>query len=293
MEMRLLRSFLVVAEELHFGRAAVRLHITQPPLSKQIAQLEAIVGARLFERDRRSVALSAAGQALVGEAQRLINQYGMAIDMVRQVARGDAGRVRIAFNASVLFMGVDRLVSHLKASLPTVTSSWEEMSTVEQTDALRHDRIDVGFAQAPQTLQGLEHTVIAKVPMVVAVPASHVLATLAAVPLIRLKDEDFALSPREIGPGFFDLVVSACRSAGFSPRIQHHPRHLLTALSLVATGAAVSLVPQSLSRASLPGVVFRPIAAKRIVASYSAIWNPANVLPILPKVLAVFGVRAG
>jgi DNA-binding transcriptional LysR family regulator len=290
MELRLFRSFVVLAEELHFGRAAARLNLTQPPLSKQIAQLEESIGARLFDRNRRGVALTPAGRAMLGQAKRTLEQAALAAEAARQASRGASGRVRVAFNASVLFMGADRLVTELDRRLPTVSSSWEEMSTVEQVEALRQHRIDVGFAQAPQRLQGLSSRVVARVPLVIALPARHALARQDGIALRQLEDQDFALTPREIGPGFFDLVVSACVSAGFSPRVRHHPRHLMTALGLVATGSAVTMVPQTLSRASLPGVALRPIRGRRILASYSAIWNPDNALPALPQILEALGL---
>jgi DNA-binding transcriptional LysR family regulator len=291
MDPKLLRGFLVLAEELHIGNAAARLHLTQPPLSKQIRQLEELLQVRLFERNRRGVRLTAAGAALVTEAQRLIAQSNLAVESVRQVARGDSGHVRIAFNASVLFMDVEHIVTRVENALPGLRSTWEEMGSSEQTDAPRQDRIDMGFAQAPQTLQGLESRVVAKVPMAIALPARHPLAKRRSVPLGALRDEDFVLVPREIGPGFFDLVIAACVSAGFSPRLRHQARHLLTTLSLVATSGAVSLVPETLARASLPGVALRRIAGGKVEASYSVMWNPANTLPVLPKVLVVFGAR--
>lgn len=292
MELRLFRSFVVLAEELHFGRAAARLNLTQPPLSKQIAQLEEAVGARLFERNRRGVALTPAGHAMIGPARRVLEQASLAAESARQAARGESGRVRIAFNASVLFMGADRLVAELDRRMPTVRSSWEEMGTVEQVEALREHRIDLGFAQAPQNLLGLSSQVVARIPLVAALPLKHRLAGAQEVPLRELRDDDFAVTPREIGPGFFDLVLSACVAAGFSPRIRHHPRHLMTTLSLVATGSAVALVPQTLSRSSVPGVAFRPLTGRRMAAIYSAIWNPENRPPVLAQLLEVLGLAA-
>lgn len=292
MELRLFRSFVILAEELHFGRAAARLNLTQPPLSKQIAQLEDAVGARLFERNRRGVTLTPAGLAMIGPARRVLEQASLAAESARQAARGESGRVRIAFNASVLFMGANRLVAELDRRMPTVRSSWEEMGTVEQVEALRQHRIDIGFAQAPQNLQGLSSQVVARIPLVAALPLRHPLARAPKLALRELHDEDFALTPREIGPGFYDLILSACVAAGFSPKIRHQPRHLMTALSLVATGGAVTLVPQTMSRASVPGVAFRPLSGKRMAASYSAIWNPDNRPPVLQQLLDVLGLVA-
>jgi len=290
MDLKLLRSFLVLAEELHFGRAAARLHLTQPPLSKQIAQLEEQLGVRLFDRSRHGVRCTEAGAALVVEARRLFAQAEQAAAKVRQAALGESATVRIGFNASVLFMGVEHLVRLQRDRLPALECSWEEMGTAEQLDALRQDRIDLGFAQPPHSMQGLASHEFARVPMVVALPATHPLAASRSIALQRLEDEDFVLAPRDVGPGFFDLVISACVAAGFSPRIRHHARHLLTTLSLVATSGAVSLVPKTLARASIPGVALRPIRGARVESSYSIVWNPASRLRVLPKVLGAFGV---
>ncbi len=152
MELKLLKSFLVLSEELNFGRPAARLNLTQPPLSKQIAQLESELGVRLFDRNRRGVRRTAAADALIIEARRLIAQADHAAVIVRQVARGEFARVRIGFNASVLFMGVEDLVRRQRDRLPSLDYTWEEMGSAEQLDALRHDRIDIGFAQPPHSL---------------------------------------------------------------------------------------------------------------------------------------------
>ncbi len=286
---RLLRSFLVLAEELHFGRAAIRLHMTQPPLSKQIVRLEAELGVLLFDRNRRGVRLTPAGEALVTEARRLMSQADQAIHAVRQAERGDAGRVRVAFNASALFIVSEQMTGLLRQHLPKVQCSWEEMGSSEQALALQQERFDIGLAQVPDDIPGLESRVFAQVPLVIAVPASHRLAHQRVVTLKEIAQEDFVAIPREIGPGFFDLVISTCMAAGFSPRIRHQARHLLTAMGLVATNDSVSLMPKTMARASVPGVRLVRISGKPIYANYSIVWNPRNSLPVLPEVLRVLG----
>lgn len=288
MDPKLLRSFVVLAEELHYGRAAARLHITQPPLSKHIVQLEEAVGARLFDRNRRGVRLTPAGEAMRAQAQRLLEQARQAIEIVGMVARGDLGRMRIGFNASVLFMNVQHYAQRLQRELPAMRSSWIEMNSSEQFEALRRYELDLGIAQAPPDLPGLQSVEVARIPMVVALPAAHPLAALRAVPLKRLRDEEFVLAAREIGPGFFDLVTSACLQAGFSPRIHHHARHLLTTLSLVATSGGVALVPESMRQTALPGVALRPLTGTDVASSYSLVWNPDHAMPALQRVRSVF-----
>ena len=284
---RLLKSFLVLAEELHYGRAAVRLHLTQPPLSKQIVRLEADLGVVLFDRNRRGVRLTPAGEVLATEARRLMAQAEHAIDAVRQAERGDGGRVRVAFNASALFVVGDQMARQLRQHLPKVHCSWEEMGSSEQAVALQQDRIDIGLAQVPDFMPGLDSRVFAQVPLVVAVPTSHAFAGRKSVALRQLAQEDFVVVPREIGPGFFDLITAACMAEGFSPRIGHQARHLVTVMGLVATSAAISLVPRTMVRASTPGVVFLGIRGTPVHSAYSVVWNPRNRLPVLQEVLAV------
>lgn len=286
---RLLRSFLVLAEELHYGRAAERLHLTQPPLSKQIVRLEADLGVVLFDRNRRGVRLTPAGQALVGEARRLMFQSEYAIDAVRQAERGDSGRVRVAFNASALFIVGEQMTRLLRQQLPKIQCSWEEMGSSEQALALQQERIDIGLAQTPDLLPGLHSRIFAQVPLVAAMPDGHPLTRKRSVQLAQLAHEDFVVVPREIGPGFFDLLISACMAQGFSPRIVHQVRHQVTAMGIVATSAAVALVPATMARASTPGVTFLRLAGEPIYAKYSIIWNPQNRLPALPELLRVLG----
>jgi len=293
LDSRLLRSFLVLADELHYGRAAQRLFMTQPPLSKQIVRLEADLDVRLFERNRRGVKLTPAGKALVVEGRRLVAQAGQAIDTVRQVERGDSGRVRIAFNASSLFVVGEGMTRLLRERLPRVQFSWEEMGSSEQAQALLHDRIDIGLAQASDGVPGLQSRVIAHVPLVAAVPQAHLLAGCSQISLAQLINEDFVVVPREIGPGFFDLITSACVKEGFSPRIAHQARHLVTAVGLVATSGAVSLVPGTMALASVPGVRFLRLSGRAINAKYSIVWSSGNQLPVLPAVLTILSGMRG
>jgi DNA-binding transcriptional LysR family regulator len=290
MDPKSLRYFLAVAEDLHFGRAADRLHISQPPLTKHIQQLEARLGVMLFDRNKRNVRLTPAGLTLVQEARRLLAQTEQSMRAVQRSALGDTGRVRIGFVAAVLFMGVEQVFRRIDRELSGIDSVWEEMGSSEQMEALQQDRIDLGFGQISHGLGDMACHRVASVPLVVAVPQSHPLAARRRIPLARLTDDPFIAIPRQSAPSFHDLTVAACVEAGFSPNIRHYAKHLVSIVSLVAMGRGVSLVPRSFARAALPGVVFRPIAGVKAYAEYSVVWNPRNRLPILPRVLGLLGV---
>ncbi len=289
MDPKSLRLFLILAEELHFGRAAQRLCISQPPLTKHIQQLEKQLGVTLFDRNKRRVQLTPAGIELVHEARRLLAQTERAVRMVQRAERGESGRIRIGFVAAVLFMGVERRFRRLEVELPGVQSSWEEMGSFEQLEALQQDRIDVGLGQLTQGLGEMRAHVVERVPLAVALPSTHGLAGQPRVRLRQLAEDPFILIPRQSAPSFHDLTVSTCVQAGFSPNIRHYAKHLVSIVSMVGMGRGVSLVPETFARAALPGVVFKPIDGVKALAEYTIIWNPRSTLPVLPRVLELLG----
>jgi DNA-binding transcriptional LysR family regulator len=290
MDPKSLRYFLALAEELHYGHAAERLCISQPPLTKHIQQLEARLGVTLFDRNKRSVRLTPAGTAMVTEARRLLAQTERSTRAVQRAQHGEIGRIRIGFVAAVLFMGVERVFKRIERDLAGVDSVWEEMGSSEQMEALHQDRIDLGFGQISQGLGDMACHRVASVPLAVAVPETHRLAGLRRIKLADLTDDPFIVIPRISAPSFHDLTVATCIQAGFSPNIRHYAKHLVSIVSLVAMGRGVSLVPRTFARAALPGVVFRPIAGIKAHAEYSVVWSPRSTLPILPRVLELLGV---
>ncbi|WP_158685885.1 LysR substrate-binding domain-containing protein [Achromobacter spanius] len=287
MDQKSMRMFLTLAEELHYGRAAARLFISQPPLTKAIQQLEERLGVTLFDRNKRSVRLTVAGTALVQEARRLLAQTELSIRAVQRAERGDAGRLRIGFVAAVLFMDIREVLLKLERDLPGLESVWEEMGSSEQLQALEQDRIDIGFAQVSQGVGDMQSIPVGRVGLVIALAEGHRLARRRRVRLEELAEDAFIAIPRHSGPSFHDLTISACMEAGFSPKIMHYAKHLVSVVSLVAMGLGVSLVPRSFARAGVPGVVFKDIDGMVVQAEYSAVWNPANTLPLLPHVLGV------
>jgi len=259
MELRHLRYFLAVAEELHFGRAAARLHIAQPPLSQQIRQLERELGFDLFLRTNRRVRLTDAGRAFRAEAQALLDGLGRATAAAGRVARGESGALAVGFVASATYALLPALYRRFHERYGDVALTLAEMSTAEQVEALRAGRIQLGLARPPVGDETLALEPLADEPLVVALPARHRLAPRRALALRTLAAEPFVLFPSHPRPGWIDVVQGACRGAGFRPAVAQEVLELSTAVTLVAAGIGVTLVPASAQALRLPGVVYRPL----------------------------------
>jgi DNA-binding transcriptional LysR family regulator len=289
--LRALRCFVAVAEELHFGRAAARLAISQPPLTQHIKALEQELGALLFQRTKRSVRITEAGSALLGEARRLIAQADGLRQVVQRADRGQGGYLRAGLIPSSVFTEARQLYATLSRRVPGVTVMWQEMSSAEQVEALQDDKIDIAFLHTPHPLPGLEARLIVRDPMVMAVPDLHPLAKRKRVDLKAFAGDDFILPLRHMSPIFYDSILVACRAAGLTPTIPpHQPRNLLTILSLVSAGAGVSVVPSTLAASGFPGVTFLRLMGKPPVAEVSAVWKPTNASPVLGRALAALGL---
>lgn len=294
MNLRALRCFLAVAEELHFGRAARRLNISQPPLSQHVKALEAELGAPLFLRTKRSVRLTGAGSALLDEARRLVVQADGLRHIVQRADQGESGYLRAGFITSSVFTDTRKLYARLSRDVPGLTVMWQEMNSSEQIEALREGKIDIAFLHTPAHHPGLVGQVIVRDLMVMAVPEGHRLARRRRVPLEVFAGDDFVLPQRHMSPIFYDSIIAACRRVGISPAIPpHQPRNLLTILSLVSVGAGVSVVPSTLAAQGFPGVAFLRLGDPSLVAEVSALWNPANRSPVLGRALAALRLARG
>ncbi|AJC16389.1 LysR family transcriptional regulator [Pandoraea sputorum] len=266
-DVRLLRYFIAVAETGHMTRAAERLGIGQPPLSQQIRVLETQLGVTLFERLPRGMALTDAGQAFLTDAYEVVRKLDQAVDDVRRVAAGIKGRLSVGFTSSAaLHPFVPTVIRAFRSDAPSVSLMLDESSTGDLLDGLRDGHIDVAFIRQPQGNTG-EITVVQVLeePMVLAVPSAHPLALTgragkAAVPMTAIASEKLILYRRRAGQGLYDAIIAACHGAGFSPAIEQEAPRLLTTLSLVAAGLGVSVVPASLMRMQIEGIVYRPLA---------------------------------
>jgi len=260
-ELRQLRYFVAVAEELHFRRAAARLHISQPPLSRQITQLEEELGSRLLERTRRRVELTAAGAAFLRDARAMLAELDVAVAAVRRIETGQAGVLRVNFVGSALLSILPGIVQRFRAGRPHVEIELRERSTVEQLRALSAGVIDVGLVRPPIDAEtGLRTEVVVRERTVAAIPSGHPLARLRRVPLRRLAAEPLVLFPREQAPGFHDLLTGQLAATGTSPQVVQYAPEMLTIIGLVAAGIGVSPVPASVARLTLDGVTYRPLS---------------------------------
>lgn len=270
MEFRHLRCFTVLAEELHFGRAAQRLAMTQPPLSLNIQQLETDVGARLFERNSRGVALTAAGQAFLPRAQALLEQAALAAREARDVGQGLAGQLQIGFAGTVLYRGLPQVLRDFATAHPKLRLALRELSSSEQLVELVHDRLDLGFVHTTRVPAGFSQILVSSQPFMACLPASHPMAKKRlgrkGLPLEALKGEAFAIVMRAVSPDYHDRILAACADAGFEPALAFELRHWLSVVSVIAQGLGVGLVPAALQQAGLPGVVFLPL--ERPLAPY-------------------------
>jgi DNA-binding transcriptional LysR family regulator len=283
MELRHLRSFVAVAEELHFGRAAARVHIVQPALSRQIRALEEEMGLRLFERDRRRVALTAGGAAFLEEARSVLRDVDRAVDTARRAARGEYGTLRIGYVPAVVYTGLPEIVRAFRKRLPGVDVRFRDMSPALQVEALLAERIDVGFVRGPVHEPALAATTVLEEPLVAALPSGHRLAGHASLELAILAAEPFVLQARSRGPESHDQILAICRSAGFSPRVVQEGSNI-DVLSFVASGAGVAIVPTSLRVIRRAGIVFRPLR-ERPVTQLNMVWRKNAGSPVLREFL--------
>ncbi|MGO4390372.1 LysR substrate-binding domain-containing protein [Variovorax sp. M-6] len=280
MELRHLRYFVVLAEELHFGRAARRLAISQPPLSVAIRQLEESVGARLFERNSKEVRLTPAGDALQNSARLLLRQAEEAALEARDVSQGSAGRLRIGFVGAMLYRGLPQALARFQAKHPAVRITLAELNSGEQIAELLHDRLDLGFVHTSRMPAELRHALLVSEPFVVCLPVGHRLARRRRVATASLRDEPFVLFSRSASPDYHERILAICADAGFRPEVRHEVRHWLSVVSLVSQGMGVALVPSALRHAALRGAVFRPLEEEVSRSDAYCVWRegPENAV---------------
>jgi DNA-binding transcriptional LysR family regulator len=264
MELRHLRYFVAVAEEQHITRAAERLGMQQPPLSQQIRDLEKELQVQLFRRLPRGVELTDAGAAFLERARNILDEVERACVTTRRTARGEEGRVAVGFTSSAPFHPfVPRVIRAFREQSPLVSLVLEESGSRELVQALHSEAIDAAFIRSPVTdLAGLLVRPLLEEKMLVALPTGHPLAASAhpeGLPLILFANETFILYKRPGAPGLYDTIIAACRSVGFSPRVGQEAPRIVSTLNLVAAGLGVSVVPASLQRLQMDGVIYRSL----------------------------------
>jgi DNA-binding transcriptional LysR family regulator len=284
-DLRQLRQFVAVAEELHFGHAARRLHMTQPPLTQAVHGLEAALGVQLFERSKRSVALTPGGEALLGGARRLLCAADDLPRAVKAAAEGLTGHLRLAFVSTVAYGPLPHFLSGFRENNPDVSLQLREATLDVQLAAFGADEVDAGFvvhAPGAAPLGFATLTVLAE-PLVLALPINH--AAAATGHMLRFEDiasDPLVIFPRNIAPSLHDSVLSLYRANGITPHIGQEAIQMQTIVSLVSAGMGVAWVPAALTQLQRPGVVYRHVQGVPLISETSLIWNK-QVPPVVER----------
>lgn len=291
MELRHLRYFVAVAEELHFGRAAERLGMAQPPLSQQIKALEQETGVTLLDRTKRRVELTAAGQIFLEQSRKILAQAEQAVLAARRAARGQTGKLVVGFVSSAVYGKVTSIFRIMQEEYPDVSLLLQDLSSVEQVEAMKAYRLDVGLIRPPvETDESLITRVIWREPLVVVLPRRHRLAGRKKIATEELAEESFLLVD---APGFQDQLVRICALAGFSPRIVQQARSTPTIVNLIAGGIGISVVPASLRNLHRQGVIYRSIEAPAPTIELAVMWRKNDRSPALGTFLQIVWRVAG
>jgi DNA-binding transcriptional LysR family regulator len=295
MELRHLRYFMMVATELHFGKAAEKLHIAQPPLSKQIQDLEAELGFELFTRTKRSVAITPAGQAFLSEVTQIFQQLDRAIDIGRKTSRGELGQISIGFVGSATYNILPVMLQQFRDRYPHVQIELHELTTDRQLIWLREGRIDIGLIRPPIIERDLDSQIIFQESLVIALPINHHLAMVDSIDLTTLAIEPFILFPRQLAPGLYDPIIAICQAAGFSPQVVQECIQMQTIVSLVSANMGVSILPASIQSAHRQGVIYKPIQVSTElvslgvdrIATIAIVWRLNDDSPTINRLLEI------
>ena len=288
MELRHLRYFLAVAEERHFGRAADRLHIAQPPLSRQIRQLEAEIGVQLLTRTTRRVDLTEAGEAYAERARAILAAADDANEEAKRIAAGEQGTVDIGFTGSATYELLPRVSRAVATRLPDLHLRLHgELLTPDQVSGLNDGRLDLGLLRPPVRDPQIHTERLASEALIAALPDSHRLAAADSIALADLAEERFISYPSGQRSVVHDAGLAACAEAGFTPRIVQEAAQTSALVSLVAAGLGVALVPESVSHLSIGGVTYRPIRGTPPRVELVAAYRAGNASPHVARVLQI------
>jgi DNA-binding transcriptional LysR family regulator len=288
MELRHLRSFVAVAEERHFGRAAERLHMAQPPLSQQIRRLETELGATLLHRTTRNVELAPAGEVLLARAREILAAVDSATEDARRAARGEFGRLAVGFTGSATYALLPQVATALRIELPGVVLDLRgELLTPAQVAGLLDGSLDLGLLRPPVRDGDLAVEVVRREPLVAVLPEGHPLAEADSVPLEELEGEPFVVYPSHFRSVVHDAVEETCAAHGFRPHVALEVSETATLVSFVAAGLGVSLVPESVRHMTVHGAVYRPLARDAATVELAVAWRRADTTPVLERALEV------
>ncbi|TEW81054.1 LysR family transcriptional regulator [Serratia marcescens] len=280
--LRQLRQFLVVAETMNIRKAAERLHIAQPPLTKAIRQMEEALGTRLFERTNRITALTPAGNVLQKEAVTTLMQMERSMLLTRRAGQGMTGALRIGFVATAVRHLLPEMIARFHFSFPQVVLELNEMTTARQVASLLDDSLDVGIAVLPvpeYAIQKLSYHRFFNCPLIAVLPNKHPAAASGALSLSALAEEPWILFPEQEGPGLYRSIIEACEKEGFMPEVVQRAVQMETIVGLVASGLGVSLVPEFMQKSGWVNVSFCPLSGEQIPYQVALIHKPENTNP--------------
>lgn len=286
MDVRHLRYFVAVAEELHFSRAARRLNISQPPLSQQIKELEQEIGVALFRRTRRRVELTSAGRALLARAQRMIDDLAELPEAARRAERGEVGQISVGFIHTAGYSLLPAVIRAFRDAYPAVEVTLEQLGSLFQTAELERGRIDIGFTWSSAVKDHMDSLRIVQERFVVALPRDHRLTNRKTLDLAEFAGETFVSFPQDRSPALHDAIVQLCTSAGFVPRVRHEADSVHTVLGLVAAGCGVGIVPSSAAEISTREIAFCRLKQKKPLAEISIQWRKGEPSPVVARFVA-------
>ena len=279
--------FLAVAEEQHFGRAAKRLGMSQPPLTEQIQTLEQALKVKLFERSRRGTKLTPAGAAILPAVKKFAEQLERLELAVREAATGQRSMLTVGAITSAMVDVLPPLIEKMNATHPDVTISMREIDSVEAVTLLQSGDIDLAFARLEGDLgSGIKSMPLREDRLAVALPKSHPLAARSRIRLASLVEEEFVMFYRRVSPGYFDSLVTACRNAGFSPRIVHEVGSVASQIAFVGCGQGVALIPSAMKQMASETVAVRPLTERLSVVTTAVAWNTARKNPLVEAAVA-------
>jgi DNA-binding transcriptional LysR family regulator len=283
LELRHLRYFVAVAEELHFGRAAKKLHLSQPPLSQQIRKLEEILGYALFVRTSRSVALTAAGEALLERSRRTLRNVEHDIDETRRIGRGEVGSLNMGFVGSAILVGLPGIFRAYRDSFPRVEMRLYESFTSRVIEGLENGTLDAGILRDGDVRETLNATPLFTEPYVAVVPATHRCAGQKSISPRMLRDDPFIYFPRSAGARAFEKPLALFEEYGFRPQIMQEASHWLTILSMVGVGLGVSVAPACVRRIAPPEVACIPFRGTNLVSTIELARLVGDTRPIVER----------
>jgi DNA-binding transcriptional LysR family regulator len=286
-ELRHLRYFLAVAEELNFGRAAERLNITQPSLSRQIQSLEKELNILLFERNQRQIKLTAPGQILLAEVEQILIRFDQGIGVVKRASRGEIGQLTLGFQGSSVYDIIPISIKAFRDRFPEVEIIMQHMETSEQVIAIAENNLDIGFVIPPITNANLKMEILLQEPLVLALPENHPLAAQSEIAIAALANEPLILASRDRGCGLHEQIFGIYQQAGLSPNVVCAAREMQVMLGFVAAGIGIALLPSHVKNFQRTGVVYRILNPSAPIAGLGIAWKSNNPKPVLSVFLEI------